>query len=590
MRLTALAGALALAAVFTTAGLAGAAPNSAIRFSAPVTLGGHCGGEPGIGTDGQGDVYVTAPQFTLEGVASCEGDILGLHGGAATWTSHDDGLTFGPLVNVGSMTGGSDSDVAVDPISKRVFIADLEAGTAVDVCQSSDLGNTWFPAFAPFVGSCTSSFNLNGQAGPEDDRPWLATYGPTASYPHRDLYLAYHDFAAGIPLIYVSQDGGPFEPLPSPVSADPNFAADVTQGTLFAKPAIGKDGSINLLVTTPSPSDPGVPFGSLNELWLARSTDHGHSWKVTHVFDGAQQNAFLGLVFNNVAIDGAGDIYVLALGNVNGQVPPANAYIFSSTDNGQTFNGPFQINHNSLAHALPALYGGPFAGQVVLGYYETLSGNDPNNVNDQWRYVLGESIDGTAANPQFSFVNANNGAVVHNGDICTLGIFCETGGNRNLADFSSATVDGSGCALVVYADDSGIKADQSNYSLTLTNNEVVRQTSGCFQPSDVRGMAGGSGLHHPENGSGSGGTAYGPGYSGGTGANTDYGSGVAGVSTVSQPYVGTGRAATLNAVSDRAPSGGNAPWLLMFITGALAAATLILAFELRRSRRLRRVT
>src|SRR4029077_9115907 len=53
-------------------------------------------------------------------------------------------------------------------------------------------------------------------------------------------------------------------------------------------------------------------------------------------------------------------------------------------------------------------------------------------------------------------------------------------GNRNLADFSSVAVDPSGCAIFTYADDGAILTTQSNFDFSLVNNDVTRQTSGCF--------------------------------------------------------------------------------------------------------------
>ena len=37
-----------------------------------------------------------------------------------------------------------------------------------------------------------------------------------------------------------------------------------------------------------------------------------------------------------------------------------------------------------------------------------------------------------------------------------------------------------GCTVYAYADDGAILADQSNYATNLVNNDVARQTNGCF--------------------------------------------------------------------------------------------------------------
>jgi hypothetical protein len=56
-------------------------------------------------------------------------------------------------------------------------------------------------------------------------------------------------------------------------------------------------------------------------------------------------------------------------------------------------------------------------------------------------------------------------------------------GNRNLADFSSVTIDPSGCALYTYTDDGSVPADQTNFAFSQVNNDVAHQSSGCFAPS-----------------------------------------------------------------------------------------------------------
>jgi hypothetical protein len=300
------------------------------------------------------------------------------------------------------------------------------------------------------------------------------------------VYLAFHDFTLGTPLVYRSQDGGAFTPLTPPSIANPAFAAAAANGTVVAKPVVGNSGAIYALVTTQAPGN-----GALNHLWLVRSIDHGGSWTARSVFDGSSHSAQLGLIFNDLAIDGGGNLYALALGNTQGAVPPANAYLFVSTTRGASWSGPRKINNDSRAIALAALYGGTKSGQLAIGWYHSTNTSDPNDGTGLWKYQA--LISGNATSTTPAFVRTTLGATenangyVHQGSICTLGILCApspsdpTSGNRNLADFSSVTIDRHGCTVYAYGDDGAILADQSNYSSTLVNNDVARQIHGCFR-------------------------------------------------------------------------------------------------------------
>src|SRR4051812_10540026 len=343
----------------------------AVKFAPPVKLAGHCGGEPSIDSDASGHVYVSSPKGILAGIASCEG-LLTTSSGVATWYSNDGGRTFSRKISAGTMHGGGDSDTTVDPKTHDVYVADLEA-VAADVCVSHDHGRTWVTAVTG-AESCSSPVNLTGQAGPDNDREWLVTYGPTKAYPHHDVYLAYHDFADGAPLFHVSRDGAPFVPVTPPSVSNPNFAAAAANGTIVAKPVVDAAGALYALVTTQAPGN-----GALNRLWLIKSTDHGNTWTAKSVYDAGPKGGELGQIFNDLTIDGGGNLYALAIGNINGAVPPSRAYLFRSANKGATWTAPIDISNDKNAIALPALHGGPHAGQLAIGWYDSENRADPND-------------------------------------------------------------------------------------------------------------------------------------------------------------------------------------------------------------------
>src|SRR4051812_11852528 len=217
------------------------------RFTSPIVLKGYGGGEPSLALDPSNskNVYVTAPQ----GIPTGLNLVLG---GAATsgvgfWASHDGGRTFPIGQNIGSAIGGGDSDVEVGS-DGTVYVADLEAAGAA-ICTSTDHGKTFTSGNVAAAADKCDSVTTN-QQGPENDRQWLsAEHGQ-----HGAVYLTYHDFTAGFPIIERSDDNGnTFVPCGSIL--DPSSPAgknySPTNGTLVAKPSIDRTGRIYVEVTEP---------------------------------------------------------------------------------------------------------------------------------------------------------------------------------------------------------------------------------------------------------------------------------------------------------------------------------------------------
>src|SRR4051794_29767668 len=215
------------------------------------------GGEPSIAFDpaGDGHLYVTAPQFIPTGVNEGGNVILGALGlgsasptnsatGIGYWASDDHGRTWPRSGNTGVPNGGGDSDVAVLP-DHSVLAADLAAADTA-ICISSN--------FAKSFDNCANGITTN-QQGPENDREWLTPAGG------KTVYLTYHDFAAGFPIIERSDDGGKsFAPCGTVI--DPGGPAAQTytpqRGTLVSKPVVRKDGTAYVEFTTPAQPAPPV--------------------------------------------------------------------------------------------------------------------------------------------------------------------------------------------------------------------------------------------------------------------------------------------------------------------------------------------
>jgi hypothetical protein len=476
--------------------LAALAPAAnAVTFTAPVKLTGAAGGEPSIATDPLGDVFVSGPQGIPSGANG--------NPGVGFWASRNDGSTFGPAKFVGSDSGGGDSDVLY--ANGAVYVADLEA-SAAQICKSTDRGNIFNGIGpSPDPGHCTTT--NGGQAGPSDDRQWL-----TAA-PDGTLYLTYHEFVSAQPIAFRSDNGGvdEFSNTCGPLITDPtiqsNVPTDVTGGTLVARPITDRAGNLYVLFATTTQHEnalaaaQGQPSGTFSQLYLAKSQDKCKTFTDYTVFDGEKQfgenTVQFGDIFNDLVIDGAGNLYVVGAGYI-GKTPfakAANIYMFASRDHAQHWSSFTQVGGSNAAHMLPAAVGGPSGGQLSIGYFRTVNGvTNPNATTGKWTYATAQSTNATAPQPSFVFSDVQPGAIDHNGDICNQGILCGTqpGGpsDRSLLDFSAAGLDIHGCPLFTFAGNPTGSPGKNTSSITF--NYVTRQTTRCFTgSSSSSGQAGG---------------------------------------------------------------------------------------------------
>lgn len=387
---------------------------------------GPGGGEPSIQDDGHGHIYITTPL----GTGSAGGT------GVRFWRSLNDGQSFlQPVLTGGTILGGGDSDVVSDASGRNVWIADLAAAYS-NVLHSTNYGD---------------SFPSQSQTGPEDDREWITPLG-------RSLVLIYHDLSMNIPLIFISTDegatwapGGTDGMVISPGSAG---FEDSKCNTLVSKPVTDAQGNLYILTNTSTlAEDESAGCASpapLDRLYLSVSHDGGHTFTTNLINDissastGRAHSGTWGNTFNQLGIDGAGNLYVDASGTLDGGAPLRN-YLLVSTNHGRTFSRPILTNPSPDAQLFPAIASGQ-PGQVAVGYYQghkvsnTASGND-------FQFVIDETFNATSPHPTFTHtvLTPLKGTTPHPDGICTAGIFCGTplsaGGNRNLADFESMTVD-----------------------------------------------------------------------------------------------------------------------------------------------------
>jgi hypothetical protein len=446
------------------------------KFTAPMELKGYAGGEPSLAVDPSHpkNVYVAAPQ----GIPSGAGYALGISApnGIGFWASHDGGRTFPIAQNLGSGFGGGDSDVEVGT-DGTVYVADLEAAGAA-ICTSADHGKTFTSGNVLKAADNCQTVTTN-QQGPENDRQWLnADRSQNGA-----VYLTYHDFAGGFPIIERStDDGATFAPCGTILnpSSQAGQQYSPTNGTLVAKPTFDRQGRMFVEVTEPPLNSPPVG-ASLNSLFIAVA-DHGCT--TGSVFNNytvyTDPGANLGKIFNMVTTDGAGNIYVIAAGQTKAGQKDTNVWMFVSHDHGVHWTAPIRVNTPNLkANVMPAIVGGLRGNEVAVGWFGTSTNSDPNNQTNQWRYYVSTSFDGGKHFAQTTVTPAP----IHYGDICTQGLFCGLipgqPSNRNLADFDMLAVDPvTGQLIVAFPGDPYNRPDINGANNFSSSAYVIRQIGG----------------------------------------------------------------------------------------------------------------
>src|SRR5205823_6167485 len=137
-------------------------------------------------------------------------------------------------------------------------------------------------------------------------------------------------------------------------SIESNVPTDITGGTLVARPVTDAAGNLYVLFATTTQQENFAAFGAgqasgtFSQLYLAISHDHCQTFTDYTVFDGSKHGTNtvqFGDIFNDLAIDGGGNLYAVGVGFV-GDMPfdtSANVYLLRSSDHGQKWQGPTRI-------------------------------------------------------------------------------------------------------------------------------------------------------------------------------------------------------------------------------------------------------
>lgn len=388
--------------------------------------------EPQIRADRAGNFYASSED--------------GLGGGTVAFRSADGGQHYTTLISPNAAStaqgqfgpSGGDTDLATAPVANslgfdNVYVASLSLAN-VDVSTSTNGGATW-------------TLNPTGASIPVDDREWIAADGASK------VCISYHDIATFNIDVNCSYDAGTtFTQLGDAIDSNHVYDIDENEiGNLAIDPnnhniyqtfsGIAQSDYTSALSCTSS--CPGY-----HVVYMAVSTDGGKTFTDHVVYDNPNTAVSYGHQFVNVSVDSAGNLYSVYSDN-------HNVYYSFSTDQGQTWSGPYQINTGAAATAIEpwSVAGAPGKLDVVFygsSYYDGTSVPDSYPSSASWYVYFDQNLN--ALNPNSGFSQTAATPIIHYGGVCEGGVSCT--GNRDLYDdFGVAASPVTGMASIVYSDD-----------------------------------------------------------------------------------------------------------------------------------------
>jgi uncharacterized repeat protein (TIGR01451 family) len=342
--------------------------------------------------------------------------------------------------------------------------------------------------------------------------PKLGPTATITSTTQTRVYLEYHTFTDGQTYLNTSTDGGATFGPPTPAAVGTNSAIpdsncntvpsgitiDQRNGTAYAVWLSGDDVAQDVATGCNI-----TQIGPFNKAWVTKSTNDGLTWMIpstgpawtgfydvtTNTGDNANK------IFGSASVDYAGQVHVLLTvrkkdqplqyvtdcqtGSCVEAKADTDLVFVTSPDAGVHWTAPRDINlvhdtdnnpdTNKHTYFYPWSYAGA-KGMVDAMYYFSTT-NRPNDVNDVWFAKFSQITDAVAnppgvggcppdnltmngpacyvgTGPQVAAETLLNGQSIHNGQICTFGLFCDlvTGGDRSLLDSNNIAIDPAGGA------------------------------------------------------------------------------------------------------------------------------------------------
>jgi hypothetical protein len=386
--------------------------------------------EPAIRADSAGSFYGSSEN--------------GLGSGTLAWRSLDGGLHYTALVSPNSLSqatdstfqpGGGDTDLAVGTgLNSQgfdsVYVSSLTLAN-IDVSASLNQGGTW-------------NFNPLSATLPGDDREWIAADGANK------VCISYREVAGTQLVVNCSYDGGQtftqvadvydvnhqaFAAFNAEIG---NLAIDANNHYIYQSFAAVRDN--NEALTCPS--------CNLHVVWVGVSTDGGNTFTDYPVYINPDTTVGYNHNFTNVSVDRAGNVYSVYSDN-------HNVYYSFSTNHGQTWSGPYQVNKSTAKTAIYPWSTAGANGKIDIvwygsSYYDGVNPPDNYPSNAVWNVYFAQNL--RATTPGSTFTQTVAATQVHTGAVCEGGVSCT--GNRDLYDdFGVAASPSTGMASIIYSDD-----------------------------------------------------------------------------------------------------------------------------------------
>jgi len=487
------AGSVPLAAQTTSS----ASTSPPIGFEVPAVVDPiHTNGEPDIGIDPLGRVFVSGPT----GTGTQRSVWLGSVDRGHSFRIINPGVPPSALAGTNAPPGGGDTDIAFDRSGKQYF-ADLYALTCLRTATTSDGGATVNQDIYPA-----------GCAGvPGADRQWLAVYDPAPDTPNQSaytgprplIYLEYNNVVSGAQwnksnsdtdkspggpgLIFVAATKGTTSPCVANVSfyapfgADGHPAIDQVTGKVFQAAGFqNPDPTYSLLLNIGTPDS----NGDLTFLDFPSATQPcGDSSQLIHIADKLPGSP--DTLFSALSMDSARNLFAVWAISSSSQHPERRQVFVSAASAAsgwRNWAAPIQVSDGSTrtgdaVNVFPWIKaGGP--GRADAVWYGSNLNVDPSSQNNQaWNVFMAQAVYPTGstgaitgAAPSISLVKVTPHPMHYN-DVCLAGSGCILQqGNRNLADFFVITIDQTGAAEIVYDDTSNGLAQPG---FTPTGNQTV---------------------------------------------------------------------------------------------------------------------
>ena len=464
---------------------AGSTP-SRIGFEVPTVVDPiHTNGEPDIGIDPFGRVFVSGPT----GTGTQRSVWLGSVDGGHTFRIITPGPPPSAIAGIIDPPGGGDTDINFDRSGEQYF-ADLYALACLRTATTTDGGATVSQEIYP--AGCSGI--------PGADRQWLAVYDPASGTPNQSAYtgpkpLIYMEFnnlvgpspnggaewtrsTDGLTYIHALADVAPgTAAVYSPFGPDGYPVIDQVTGKVFQAAGFpNSNGTYSLLLNIGTPN----AVGDLHFLDAPTSAGNGPNYaNLVHIADNLPGSP--DTLFTVLSFDTARNLFVTwTVSPSNGD--PTRRQTFISVANAasgwRNWNAPVQVSSSpSMVSVFPWMKaGGPGRADAVW-YGSNLSVDPSSQKGQSWDVFMSQVV------YPVSSTGAVTGAVpgvaqvkvtphpMHYNDICLAGSGCiAQQGNRNLADFFAVTIDQTGAAEIVYDDTSNGLAQPG---FTPTGNQTV---------------------------------------------------------------------------------------------------------------------